>query len=172
MVKNYLDPQKRQRIDSLLENLLLNVHKSYPEDSLLEIVQDAIPGVQILEDSFESDPTVRGVIFQKSKEFKTPTIVLRKSLSPEVKTFTLAHELGHYLLDHPGSKKYLVDKINYDGSNRAQIEVEAQYFAASLLMPKDKFKWLCQVLDEAALAKRFGVTVAAVRVRKSWLKSL
>jgi len=148
---------------------LFTLHKSYPEDSLLEIVKGAIPGVQVLEHDF--DPSIRGVIYKRSKEFTTPRIVLRKSLSPEQKTFALAHELAHYLLDHPGKKNLMLDKMVYDGSRSQQLEAQAQYFAAALLMPQEKFVWMAKAsVDDDTLAKRFGVSPAAVRVRRNWLR--
>jgi Zn-dependent peptidase ImmA (M78 family) len=169
MIKNYLSEQELQRIDRALNDLLLNLHKSYPEDSLLDIVRGAIPGVQILERDF--DPSIRGVIYKKSKEFPTPRILIRKSLSPEQKTYALAHELAHYYLDHPGKENFMLDKMTWDGSRRQQFEAQAQYFAASLLMPRDKFIWMAKAIpDDDALAKRFGVSTAAVRVRRNWLK--
>ena len=169
MVKNFLTPTERREIEWVVNDLLLKVDMSYPHDSLLDIVKAAIPGVKVVEDEFEGK-NIRGVIFKKSQEFANPMIAIQKKLSPGAKTFTLAHELGHYLLNHPGNENYLVDRVDYDGSVNAQIEAKAQYFAATLLMPEDKFNWLAGVLDDYKLAKRFGVTVAAVRIRKEWLK--
>lgn len=171
MGKNHLSMEDQRDIDEKLNYILLSLHKSYPEDSLLDIVKSAIPNVKILEDTFDGDHSIRGVIFKQSKEFKTPVIAIQKNLSPEAKTFTLAHEFAHYMLDHPGTANYLFDKIVYDGSEEKQRESAAQYFAASLLMPKDKFLWLDRVVDDQALAKRFGVSVAAVRVRRDWLQA-
>lgn len=168
MAKNYLPVARRREIESIINNLMLQTDMSYPKTPLLDIVKAAIPGVRVIEDAFDGK-NIRGVIFKKSKDFENPMIAIQKSLSPEAKTFTLAHELGHYLLNHPGTKNYLIDKINYDGSEQAQKEAEAQYFAATLLMPEFEFKWLAEVLDDYKLAKRFGVTLAAVRVRKDWL---
>lgn len=169
MVNNYLPAARRREIEAIIDNLLLQIDMSYPKTPLLDIVKAAIPGVRIVEDAFEGKG-IRGVIFKKSKDFKHPMIAIQKALSPEAKTFTLAHELGHYLLNHPGSKSFLVDKINYDGTAEAQKEAEAQYFAATLLMPESEFKWLAEVLDDHKLAKRFGVTLAAIRVRRDWFR--
>ncbi|NQV29063.1 MAG: ImmA/IrrE family metallo-endopeptidase [Rhodopirellula sp.] len=57
--------------------------------------------------------------------------------------FTLAHELGHFLL-HP---RTVVDKQfqrkHFTVWNKASEEAEANYFAAELLMPKFLFKPRC-----------------------------
>ena len=169
MVRNHLSTLELTRIDEALNSLLLDVHKTYPEDSLLDIIKAAIPGMEILEEDF--DPSIRGVIYKKSKEFPTPRIVIQKQLSPEQKTYALAHEFGHYLLDHPGEKNFMLDKMVYDGSRRQQLEAQAQYFAASLLMPRDKFLWMTRVIpNDEVIAKRFGVTPTTVKVRRAWLR--
>jgi Zn-dependent peptidase ImmA (M78 family) len=179
MTKNYLTLQERKRIDSLIDDIRLDTGKSYPEDHLIDIVKGAIPGVKILEDDFSDiknipvDPkSIRGMILKKSEEFVTPKIVIQKKLTPEAKTFALAHEFAHYVIGHPSDKNYFIDRFEYDGSIHSQMEAQAQYFAASLLMPKEKFLWLAKVLDDSKLAKRFGVSAAAVRVRKKWLRNI
>lgn len=161
----YLDLTKQRRIDDLIKGMQLVSGLSYPENSLIGIIEAWIPEVSILEYEFGA-AKIRGAIYKKSPQFKQPLIVVEKSLAPEVKTFTLAHEFGHYSLDHPAPSNFLLDKIGQ--ANKTQ-EAEAQYFAASLLMPKDKFTQLMLVLDDKKLAERFGVSVSAVRVRKQWL---
>lgn len=168
-MRNHLSDKEVQRIDQTLDDLLLSAHLSYPENSLLDIVKAAIPGVEILE--YDLDSSVRGIIYKKSEKFPTPRILIRKTLTPEQKTYALAHELAHYLLDHPGKENFMLDKMIYDGSRKQQLEAQAQYFAASLLMPRGKFVWMAKVMpDDELIAKRFGVSQAAVRVRRNWLR--
>jgi Zn-dependent peptidase ImmA (M78 family) len=89
--------------------------------------------------------------------------------------FTLAHELGHYILDshrvglqlgllhsHPS---YLNDK-----NKNNVIEREADYFASCLLMPKEKFerevfrrRFDATLIQE--LAKKFNVSFSACALR-------
>jgi Zn-dependent peptidase ImmA (M78 family) len=58
--------------------------------------------------------------------------------------FTVAHELGHFFLDeHRLGLKYgyLEPHASFHNINqKSAIELEANYFASCLLMPKDKFK--------------------------------
>lgn len=58
--------------------------------------------------------------------------------------FTLAHELGHFFLDeHRFGLKYglLEPHASFHNINhKSAIELEADYFASCLLMPKDKFR--------------------------------
>ena len=81
----------------------------------------------------------------------------------------VAHEFGHFIL-HNGCGKFRLDFFNMYSDEDAQDETEANYFAASLLMPEARFMKLCKAgLDERLIAKYFGVSVAAVRVRLAWI---
>lgn len=78
--------------------------------------------------------------------------------------FTIAHELGHYFLHyramgHIGVKTFYRDE-------RSTADVQANVFAAALLMPVDRFIEAFYE-DEGSiqkLANRFEVSPAAVRV--------
>lgn len=83
------------------------------------------------------------------------------------KAFTVAHELGHY---------FLHDKKSEDIFYRAQIiqlpdeerkdEQEANWFAATLLMPEPQLKrFFVMTKDIAELATIFGVSSTAVYFR-------
>jgi IrrE N-terminal-like domain len=57
--------------------------------------------------------------------------------------FTLAHELGHYLLHRTIQEKFLCgqnDMLDYDSAESKQLETEANKFASFLLMPADDFR--------------------------------
>ena len=90
--------------------------------------------------------------------------------------FTLAHELGHYLLhrmDHPnGIRCGEQDVVRWD-SAYAQIEQQANVFAATLLMPLDDYR---RQIDAGArvdldmishCAERYRVSLIAATLR--WL---
>lgn len=82
--------------------------------------------------------------------------------------FTIAHELGHFLL-HANTKPeevlYRKDTITLTREDR-QIESEANWFAAAMLMPKEKFtKYWNVTHDESLLADYFGVSPTAIRLR-------
>lgn len=82
--------------------------------------------------------------------------------------FTIAHELAHYFLhanqgERPGkATRSLMDQ---------RVEWEANWFAAEFLMPEDAFKAARKAAhgDLRAVARHFGVSVAAARVRHSVL---
>jgi len=93
--------------------------------------------------------------------------------------FTLAHEVGHYVLHAGGTgQKLFVDKSVFkrdEGSSKGELkeEIEANQFAAALLMPADLVRSEVARLgldleDEDAvvtLAKRFNVSTTAMYFR-------
>ncbi len=109
--------------------------------------------------SYEAlDNELSGMCFYKNG---IPVICVNAWHANTRQRFTIAHELGHISLHGEVLKKgALVDKtitILRRDTNSAQgmyrIEVEANQFAASLLMPKD---FIEQYLTEASLD--YGVT--------------
>lgn len=77
--------------------------------------------------------------------------------------FTIAHEIGHYVLHSQLGKKPIV--VKRDGSGR--VEWEANWFAAGFLMPEQDFKQkVSEGYGDAELAEHFGVSVAAVQIRQ------
>lgn len=72
----------------------------------------------------------------------TGSIAYNKASTPERRRFTIAHELGHFLLPFHGADaqcaKTDMGVLKSKDANRAR-EAEANRFAASLLMPKGHF---------------------------------
>lgn len=86
--------------------------------------------------------------------------------------YIIAHELGHHLLHTPTGQLSLCtdgDFLRYDAA-AGDAEEEANWFAASLLMPELLFKPKCDTAQPAlaivhALAKEFGTTRTATAIR-------
>jgi len=83
--------------------------------------------------------------------------------------FTIAHEIGHYVL-HEGSQNRF-DEYHQYSSQELIREKEANDFAGELLMPQYKFE---QIFEEAKgniekIADIFGVSNRATEVRAFWL---
>ncbi len=96
------------------------------------------------------------------------TITVKKSDPWFRKVFTIAHELGHYYLhtNKPSEIFYRQDLDFLVKGDEIEQEQEANWFAASLLMPKmvfSRFWMLIQDIDE--LAQRFGVSSTACYYR-------
>ena len=90
-----------------------------------------------------------GLLFRK--ENGQAFIALNSDESPVRQRFTIAHELGHYFL-HPNKSSFVDFRDNKKNILRGPKEVQANRFAAALLMPK---KFLEK--DVAALASE-GLT--------------
>ena len=93
--------------------------------------------------------------------------------------FTIAHELGHLLLQHPG--EIFVDHVISRRDKKSSLaidwqEIEANKFAAELLMPEDLLLEKAQFIQEnnngitaiallTQLAKDFQVSAQAMEIR-------
>jgi len=95
---------------------------------------------------------------------------------PVRQRFTIAHELGHYLLHLGLSSHFDRDyRVNYRSAESSEAtnveEIEANFFAASLLMPRqflevdDAVKALDSDASVEKLAKRYAVSRHAMSLR-------
>lgn len=115
-------------------------------NGILEINTRKVPPIQILNEIFkkhnilfreisESDEFC-GIFFVKGNK---KGIVVNSNLYDRRRNFTIAHELGHYFLDHPlGSSGTIICDTNaVFGRDKPEPEKEADYFASCLLMPRE-----------------------------------
>jgi len=159
---------RQEEIDHAIDQLLQETGLQYPEDTLLDIVKKK--GIQVYITDFEDQANeVSGII--KYPNGDEPAIYLNKDNAKTRLTFTLAHELGHFLLHPHNEEKYRVDKYEYpQGSIEASEETEANYFAASLLVPVGRLIQILKETDDVtAIARYFGVSEATIRNRIRWL---
>lgn len=95
-------------------------------------------GAQVHVDAFSDD--LSGVLIRRKGQ--TATIAVNGSQSPLRRRFTIAHECGHLALEHEG--EVFVDKavLNRRDSKSSlavnEQEIQANQFAASLLMPREE----------------------------------
>ena len=132
-----MDKYRRQE----LENLAVEILRKY------NIVDDA-PGKHL-------DKIIKGENIKLIPEYDWPfeycgrfirdedefTIIYNANHSKEMQAFTFAHELGHYYLHHFDDSKEEniclsrdLGRLDDDDENKPK-EVEANYFAACLLLP-------------------------------------
>ena len=119
------------------------------------------------------DNDISGMIEREGDRFR---ITLNASDSSNRKRFTLAHELGHYMLH----RHLIGDGLDDDRAYRSTCagkyhntrigpkeEREANRFAALLLMPTKAInkEWAELKPDVPAMAKRFGVSEQAMTIR-------
>lgn len=106
------------------------------------------------------------------------TIAVNKSHHLNRQRFSIAHEIGHYLLHTPGNGVFIDatpvffrDTISREG--RSLDEIAANTFAAELLMPRQALDDILRdepldAFDDVALrrvATVFGVSVQALTIR-------
>lgn len=138
--------------------------QKYPGDAITRVVGADLPGFD-------------GALFRAPPGKPGWGIFYNSRISSQGRiNFTLAHELGHFLLHrlaHPdGIKCGEQDMVRWD-SDYAQLEQQANTFAANLLMPLDDFRRriaanskvdLDQISDSA---NRYKVSLIAATLR--WL---
>jgi Zn-dependent peptidase ImmA (M78 family) len=121
-----------------------------------------------------SDENISGVVAKRGDE---ALILVNRNDKPFRKRFTIAHEVGHYLLHFAENDGELVDHeldLYRDTENDSPDwvkEVEANQFAAALLMPAEKVKdkWkLCKSVEE--MARIFNVSEEAMGYRLATLR--
>jgi Zn-dependent peptidase ImmA (M78 family) len=164
-----LDDQKR--IDSVIEDIYLRTGMSYPLDSLLDIAK--AEDILVAEGDLSAiGQNISGLIDYDEPTKKTnPRIYINVNIGKERKQFTLAHELGHHFL-HKGIK-FRLDTLDYSLNNKdTKEESEANYFAASLLVPKNlllRQMTLGRSIDE--IATYFGVSKPVIQNRIKWVNT-
>jgi Zn-dependent peptidase ImmA (M78 family) len=102
-------------------------------------------------------------------DFTDSTIYVNGDDHYNRQTFTIAHELGHYLLHKPlfeaHPEKYKVLMRAPLGAEQDPIEKEANAFAADLLVPLDLLKLYGKYATEDDLARLFAVSNEVIRYR-------
>jgi Zn-dependent peptidase ImmA (M78 family) len=154
--------QKQQRAIKLANDITKDFTK--PADiKVVEIAKSFVSSVQWV-DFNEID----GVLVRINGQ---PHIGVNKNLTFTRKRFTVAHELGHFLM-HEGSR---IDDYNL---SHKHIEIEANIFASELLMPEKlvtkTFKQLQTFVPKSLICKEmawiYKVSCAAMTYKISELK--
>lgn len=160
----HLKKERQEEIDAVIDGVLLTTGLSFPGDSIGMLL-----GKLGILYSIEADlpENISGVVFERGGNI---CVAANKRDSLKRRIFTLAHELGHVILKHKideGGEKYRLD--NYEYQDNVE-ETEANYFAASLLVPEDKLRWaLTQTNDVSVIARYFGVSEIVIRNRRRWI---
>jgi predicted transcriptional regulator len=163
---------RRGAVHKLAESVGSQLEYS-PGDDLKEIIQ-SIGGKIKYQDFGELVSSSSGSIrIRGENDF---TIFLPSYTSAERDRFTIAHELGHYILHY----LYPLRQGNDPGPIQAQrygtgrVEWEANWFAAAFLMPEDAFRKSYEEYDGDLfdIAEEFQVSIRAAQIRAKALKLL
>lgn len=127
-------------------------------------------GIRVIPATFKEDWISGGI----HKEGNVTSIYVSNSEHFNRQRFTIAHEIGHFNmhLDEIGDKGILeaVDMYRSPYSSDPDKEVEANEFAASILMPEDLLrKYWVQCRSVEFVADLFNVSRQAMQIRLSSL---
>ena len=177
---NTLNTDKKIIIDEKIEQL----RKYYPElDSagfdLISFLEKYYKFI-IVEVPLNDDTTgmiaVDDINLLNFKKYETHRIIIINSELPEKysyiqkRRFIIAHEFGHFILHKKDSQVQLAkrDTEHFDNVE----ELEAEYFARSILMPEKKVKQLMSLFPNASIPDKvnevmrmFNVTENKARYR-------
>jgi len=154
----------REKIFTIAEEwAITNNYK--PGNDLVTLVKQLNGEIEYVNfDSWYSDDP-SGSIIVRPDGF---TIYIPNFTPPLRDRFTIAHELGHFFLHAECGKK----PIHVNRHGKGKLETEANYFGAAFLMPSTYFRESDIELDgdDSAMASRFLVSEAAIRVRRETLR--
>lgn len=129
-------------------------------------VREIRPPVQFNDDAFE------GMLARDPDDREVWGIAYNGKSRPERQRFTIAHELGHFILHRNRQPSFNCDKqsVHTGIDTLRSIEREADDFASNLLMPGDLLRdWISsQRIDFRVLgdiAQRFQVSLEALCIR-------
>jgi Zn-dependent peptidase ImmA (M78 family) len=116
-----------------------------------------------------TDENLSGLV---AKRGRNVTILVNQSDVPFRKRFTIAHELGHHFLHLLADGDYVDTQVDLfrdtDGGEPAtkKVEVEANQFAAALLMPEELVRQAFRDTQSLpTLARLFNVSEEAMAIR-------
>lgn len=95
-------------------------------------------GYRIIDVDFDEKENIMGMVF---RDHKTQAILISNNVSEDEQRFITAHEIGHVVLHHDfdeDDKDYVeVDFYRDTQDELSAKEIEANFFAASLLIPEN-----------------------------------
>ncbi|MBD3244479.1 MAG: ImmA/IrrE family metallo-endopeptidase [Candidatus Moranbacteria bacterium] len=167
MAKQKVKKMDSEKIKKKAKDVLLN--SGLPTDRPIDVTLLAQKqGYKVYEVLFD-DKDIAGMTVDSDKE---KSIYVSKQDNEGRKRFTIAHELAHAILHHKKLKKekrivdYRKPLTDYENSAELRREIQANMFAAELLMPEHltrKFWDFKKDVDE--MANFFTVSPKAAVVR-------
>lgn len=120
--------------------------------------------INVYKSTFEKQGTSGAIV--KDVEKNEYRIYIKKDDAQVRQRFTVAHELGHYLLHKDKLEDEHYDDIMFRDNLSTQEEEEANYFAGCVLMNKEPLMKIYNLLkDRKELSKIFEVSEIAMKIR-------
>ena len=163
---------RKKQIIQLAEVELNAVNRQIPVP-VLDIAKNK--RIDVKEYGFQDNESISGVLLQIDDG--SWGILINENHTPKRQRFTIAHEIGHFLLH----EKPVIDndirayyRAPLDESTNPEWEQEANLFAANLLMPEREVKDIYEEYESIEdTARFFGVSISAMayRLENIWVKS-
>lgn len=162
-----LTTEKKKEIKTLAEETRVKYQESkLPPYNPAQISSKM--GVKVFYANFKAENVSAALFVNNEPGKEKAEIYVKATDNPLRQNFSIAHEIGHYLLH---KKRTFIDEPEQFWRNESEKgskeEQEANFFAAELLMPTEIFKsrWNETKGQPEDLSKEFAVSVAAVLFR-------
>jgi hypothetical protein len=142
-----------------------------------ETIRPPVPVVSIAHLLFELSvrPSLLSGVSERRAALLLPSarqILVRTACNAYQRRFGIAHEIGHWVMH-----RLLLEDRSISKADQAELEVEANLFAAALLMPADLLEETCTDIGLASLdlsslnwlARLFFVSPEALQLRLDYL---
>jgi Zn-dependent peptidase ImmA (M78 family) len=171
MTQGYKKPSSigasKVQIESFAEETAKKLHFA-PGDSIEELVE-RIGGKLVIGSSGDGDVDSGSIVVNALNDF---TIYISRLTSLKRDRFTIAHELGHLLLhfmpiknEDPDAIMRATRWVDEGDSSQQRAEWEANWFAASFLMPASAFKEAFRAGGISGAQRHFNVSFKAAEIR-------
>lgn len=143
-------------------------NKSYPVDPYIIAYEN---NIEIRLNPLLKNKNIAGKIYVEDEQV---IIEVDSWQTPYRQRFTIAHELGHFFLNHDinGGLNH-IDTVDDLSDPANDLEIQANYFAVNLLMPKEFIEYILyklQISDIAEMAKKLNVSRSALTYRLEKLR--
>jgi Zn-dependent peptidase ImmA (M78 family) len=159
-----------REIERRASALLVEHGHEKPPIDVIRLCQDL--GIEVVPE--ELDDEISGILVLQQH----PVIAVNRKHSRARQRFTIAHEIGHFVLHKSRKDAVFVDRAAMHFRNQVSSkgvdpsEVAANHFAAALLMPQQMLEEDLRSIDESIadvhviqLAKKYGVSEQAMNIR-------
>lgn len=159
---------KKKTVEEFAQKIASKLQFNYADD--LFVLVKTLGGTISTGNTGKEDIESGSILIDKNAKFE---ILISPFTSIERDRFTIAHELGHLFLHYPKVRDAMDDNAIFratryiDPNDKEQqiAEREANWFAASLLMPEDKFKEIYSNKGYKQAEIEFKVSSSAIRIR-------
>lgn len=159
---------KKKVVEQFAQDIATHLQFNYADD--LFVFVEKLGGKISVGNTGQEDIESGSILIDKDAKFE---IFISPFTSIERDRFTISHELGHLFLHYPetqgemasGSIFRATRYVDPNDSQQQVAEREANWFAASLLMPEKQFREVYSTKGQEQAEIEFKMSASAVRIR-------